>query len=118
MRHAGWIAILVVIMFVGGVFWYATSGQAYLARVALTNDAAIAAGTTWVDSDAGLYGGPVTAVAVLPSQPDIVYAGTKEDETYVSADGGSLWSRLGSAVTGHYVAGLSLIHISEPTRPY
>ena len=62
---------------------------------------------TWVAADTGLYGGPVTAVAALSSQPSVVYAGTKEDETYVSADGGNVWNRLGASATGHYVAGMT-----------
>jgi len=54
MKHVGRIVIVVVILFVLSVVWYATKGQAFLTRVAFTNDATIAAGTTWVASDAGL----------------------------------------------------------------
>ena len=116
MKHVGRILIVIVTLFVLGVFWYATKGQTFLTEVVFTNDAAIAAGTTWVASDAGLYGGPVTAVAAPPSQSDVVYAGTKEDETYASSDGGSVWKRLDGAATGHYVAGMVAGSVRGATR--
>jgi photosystem II stability/assembly factor-like uncharacterized protein len=106
MKHVGRILIAVLVVFVLGVFWYATSGEAFVMRAVLTNDAGVAAGTTWLRSDKGLYGGPVTAIAALPSQPAVVYAGTREDELYVSSNGGGLWAPLGGASTGHYVAGI------------
>ncbi len=110
MNHASRILIAVLIVFVAGVVWYAVSGQAFLAKTTFTNDATIAAGTTWVRSDRGLDGGPVTAIAALSSQPAVVYAGTKADEMYVSSDGGARWSRLGGISTGHYIAGI----VAEP----
>jgi hypothetical protein len=61
-----------------------------------------------VESDKGLFGGPVTAIATLPSDGAVVYAGTREDEIYASSDGGSDWTPLGGASSGHYVAGIEL----------
>jgi photosystem II stability/assembly factor-like uncharacterized protein len=106
MKHAGRILIAVLVVFVLGVLWYVTSGEAFVMRAVLTNDAGVAAGTTWVRSDKGLYGGPVTAIAALPSQPAVVYAGTREDDIYSSSNGGGLWVPLGGVSTGHYVAGI------------
>ena len=77
-------------------------------RHVFTNAEGIAAGTVWVRSDKGLYGGPVTAIASLSSDGSVVYAGTREDEVYVSSDGGSDWTPLGGASSGHYVAGIEL----------
>jgi len=115
MKHVGRILIVVVVLFVLGVVWYATKGQAFLTRVAFTNDATIAAGTTWVASDAGLCGGPVTAITAIPSQPAVVFVGTREDVTYASSDGGSAWSRLDGPATGHYVAGMVARSVSGRT---
>jgi photosystem II stability/assembly factor-like uncharacterized protein len=116
MKHAGRILIVVMIVFVLGVFWYATSGQAFLMRAVLTNDATVAEGTIWVQSDQGLYGGPVTAIAVVPSQTAVVFAGTKGDETYVSSDGGNAWELLGGSSSGHYVTGIVASVASGGTR--
>ncbi|MHB8071379.1 MAG: WD40/YVTN/BNR-like repeat-containing protein [Candidatus Cryosericum sp.] len=116
MKYAGRILIVVMIVFVLGVFWYAISGQAFLMRTVLTNDASVAEGTIWVQSDQGLYGGPVTAIAVVPSQTAVVFAGTKGDETYVSSDAGSTWRLLGGSSSGHYVTGIVASAVSGGTR--
>ena len=108
MKRVGRIVTAILVMFVLAVIWYAHSGEAVVVRHVLTNAASIAKGTVWVRSDKGLFGGPVTAVAALPSRPAIVYAGTREDETYVSSNGGSAWELLGSSSSGHYVAGIEV----------
>ena len=70
--------------------------------------AGITEGTAWVRSDKGLFGGPVTAIASLPVKGALVYAGTNEDEIYVSANDGRDWTPPGSASSGHYVAGIEI----------
>src|SRR5664280_1495702 len=92
MKRVGRIVTAILVMFVLAVIWYAHSGEAVVVRHVLTNAASIAKGTVWVRSDKGLFGGPVTAVAALPSRPAIVYAGTREDETYVSSNGCLLYT--------------------------
>jgi len=108
MKHVGRILTSVLVVFVVAVIWYATAGQAVVMRQAFTNAEGIAEGTVWVRSDRGLYGGPVTAIASLPSDGMVVYAGTREDEIYISSDGGNDWTPLGGASSGHYVSGIEL----------
>src|SRR5664280_1917452 len=78
MKRIGRIVTVILVVFVLAVIWYAHSGEAVVVRYVLTNAAGVARGTVWVRSDKGLFGGPVTAVAALPSRPAIVYAGTRE----------------------------------------
>lgn len=108
MKHLGRMMTAVLVVFVAAVLWYVLAGEAVVTRLAFTNDADIPEATTWVRSDTGLFGGPVTAVASLPSDTSLVYAGTREDEIYVSSDGGGNWMPLGGASTSHYVAGIEL----------
>jgi photosystem II stability/assembly factor-like uncharacterized protein len=108
MKHVGRILTAVLVVFVVAVIWYATAGQAVVMRQAFTNAEGIAEGTAWVRSDGGLYGGPVTAIASLPSDGSVVYAGTREDEFYASSDGGNDWTPLAGVSSGHYVAGIEL----------
>jgi photosystem II stability/assembly factor-like uncharacterized protein len=108
MKHVGRILTVVLVVFVVAVLWYARGGEAVVMRRVFTNAASIAAGTVWVRSDKGLFGGPVTAIASLSSDGAIVYAGTREDEIYVSSDGGSDWTPLAGASSGHYVAGIEV----------
>src|SRR5450759_1236100 len=108
MKHVGRILTAVLVVFALAVVWYARSGEAVVTRRVFTNAASIAEGTVWVRSDKGLYGGPVTAIASLSSDEVVVYAGMREDEIYVSSDGGSDWTPLGGASSGHYVAGIEL----------
>ncbi|MHC5027123.1 MAG: WD40/YVTN/BNR-like repeat-containing protein, partial [Planctomycetota bacterium] len=78
-------------------------------------------GGVWKTEDAGQYWLPITdgqiavgaigAMAVAPSNPDIIYIGTGEpqlrdcvswgDGVYKSTDGGATWSHLGLAPTRH-----------------
>jgi len=108
MKHVGRILIAVLVVFVLAVVWYALVGEAVVMRRVFTNAASVAEGTVWVQSDKGLFGGPVTAIASLSSDGAAVYAGTREDEIYVSSDGGTDWTPLGGASSGHYVAGIEL----------
>jgi len=66
-------------------------------------------GATWIEADAGLGGHSVTALAVDPLDPRLVYAGTggdffatvdKGDGVWKSADGGATWARAGDALKG------------------
>lgn len=71
------------------------------------------AGTTWHNvSDGQLHTGSVGALAVAPSDPNVVYAGMGEaqirgvttthgDGVYGSTDGGRTWRHLGLASTRH-----------------
>jgi len=104
MKHVGRILIAVLVVFVPAVVWYALAGEAVAMRRVFTNAEGITEETVWVRSDKGLYGGPVTAIASLPSDGAIVYAGTREDEIYASSDGGSDWTPLGGASSGHFVS--------------
>ncbi|WP_165846590.1 WD40/YVTN/BNR-like repeat-containing protein [Candidatus Cryosericum hinesii] len=108
MKHVGRVVAAVLLVFVVAVVWYAHSGEAVVMRHVFTNAASIAEGTIWVRSDKGLFGGPVTAIASFSSNGAVVYAGTREDEIYVSSDGGSDWTPLGGASSGHYVAGIEV----------
>jgi photosystem II stability/assembly factor-like uncharacterized protein len=78
-------------------------------------------GGVWKTEDAGQYWvpitdgqinvGPVGAIAVSPSEPDVIYIGTGEpqlrdcatwgDGVYKSVDGGDTWSHLGLEATRH-----------------
>lgn len=106
MKRIGRILAGILIIFVLAVAWYASAGQAFLARRLFTNDRRIAEGTHWVRSDKGLYGGPVTVAAVDPRSPETFYAGTTQDEVYFSLDAGSHWSSMGGVSTGAYVTGI------------
>jgi photosystem II stability/assembly factor-like uncharacterized protein len=108
MKHVGRILTVVLVVFVLAVLWYARAGEAVVMRRVFTNAAGIAGGTVWVRSDKGLFGGPVTAIASFSSDGAVVYAGTREDEIYVSSDGGSDWAPLGGASSSHYVVGIEL----------
>lgn len=78
-------------------------------------------GGVWKTEDAGLYWKPITdgqinvgsigAIALAPSNPDVIYIGTGEpnlrdcvtwgDGVYKSTDGGETWRHLGLADTRH-----------------
>jgi len=108
MKHVGRVVAAVLLVFVVAVVWYARAGEAIVMRRVFTNAAGIPEGTVWVRSDKGLFGGPVTAIASLSADGVVVYAGTREDEIYVSSDGGRDWTPLGGSLSGHYVAGIEL----------
>ncbi len=72
-------------------------------------------GATWTEADAGLGGHSVTALAVDPLDPRLVYAGTggeyvfdNGDGVWKSTDGGASWARAGDALKGLSVNALAL----------
>ena len=48
-------------------------------------------GSTWIKLSAGMSHSRVISIAIDPSSPAIVYAGTKGDAVYKSYDGGQRW---------------------------
>jgi photosystem II stability/assembly factor-like uncharacterized protein len=76
------------------------------------------AGGRWSPSH-GPYGGPAYVVAVAPSRPDIVYAGTVSG-VFKSRDGGRSWRSAGLAVRNTRLEALTLRITSlavDPHRP-
>ena len=51
-------------------------------------------GATWVPANQGMIDYPITALAVDPANPQIVYAGGFKGELFKSADGGQTWRDL------------------------
>ena len=120
---------------------------ALLAATLIVAAPVLAAGATPVPSPGGVWlryplpGAEVKSLVAEPRTPGIFFAGTALGGVYRSADGGRTWSSppggapfpgysvtslvadpqragtLWAGLTG-VVRGLSLIHISEPTRPY
>lgn len=80
MRHVGRVVVAILAVLV--------------VQHLFTNGAGTAAGAGWVLSDKGLDGGPVTAIASLPAKGAPVYAGTNEDEVFVSSNEGLMWTPL------------------------
>ncbi len=94
------------------------------------------AGGIWKTTDGGLYwrnvsdgfltSATIGAIAVAPSDPNVIYAGTGEttirvdvsygDGVYRSADAGKTWSHLGLAPTHHI--GRICIHPDDPDLVY
>ena len=69
---------------------------------------------SWLSTGAGLWGLFISAFAsatVLPGSSEVVMTGL------VTAYPGIAWHAFWVALAGN-VLGLSLIHLSEPTRPY
>jgi photosystem II stability/assembly factor-like uncharacterized protein len=88
-----------------GLYGFAPSPDPSTAYLFRTNDG----GTTFspVMAAAGLPGAPVGALAVHPRRDDVLVAGTSVG-VYASENGGTSWSRLGSALPNLYVTGLDL----------
>ncbi|MCE5193508.1 MAG: hypothetical protein ABFD13_06655 [Candidatus Cryosericum sp.] len=108
MKHVGRAVGAILVVFVVAVVWYAVAGEGVVTQHLFTNGAGIAAGTAWVGSDKGLDGGPVTAIARLPMNGAPVFAGTNEDDIFVSMDEGHTWSSVNATSSGHYVAGIEI----------
>lgn len=108
MKRVGWVVAGIVAVLVAAVVWYATAGEAVMVQHLFVNGAGVPAGTVWVQSDQGLDGGPVTAIATLPGQGLPLYAGTNEDDIFVSVDDGHSWASVGAAPSGHYVVGIEI----------
>jgi photosystem II stability/assembly factor-like uncharacterized protein len=71
-------------------------------------------GATWTEADLGLAAPSVTALAVDPLNPRLVYAGTggeyvldNGDGVWKSADGGASWARAGDALKGRTITALA-----------
>jgi photosystem II stability/assembly factor-like uncharacterized protein len=72
-------------------------------------------GATWTEADSGLAAPSITALAVDPLDPRLVYAGTggeyvfdNGDGVWKSADGGLTWTRAGEALQGRTITALAL----------
>ncbi len=72
-------------------------------------------GATWTEADAGLAAHSVTALAVDPLDPQVVYAGTGHDYfpnsgdgVWKTTDGGASWSRAGEALQGRTITALAI----------
>src|SRR6266481_3912910 len=85
-------------------------GHATVAAVAamlLTAQGAVA--TVWVSH--GPESGPITAIAVAPTNPATIYAGAYG--VYRSTDGGATWSSASAGITDAFVADI----VVDPTDP-
>ncbi|HEX8153793.1 MAG TPA: hypothetical protein VF698_11735, partial [Thermoanaerobaculia bacterium] len=60
--------------------------------------AALAGTLEWTPG--GPHGGAVTVIAVAPSEPDVVFAGTREGHVFRSANAGESWELVGFNVDG------------------
>jgi hypothetical protein len=65
--------------------------------------------TTWL----GPYGGTIIAVAVDPTNPNIVYAGTFGAGVYKSIDGGQIWSSSSEDIANLEIYSLAI----DPKNP-
>ncbi len=84
-------------------------------------------GNSWLPTSDGYFKtGPVGALAVAPSDPNVIYAGMGEaclrgnvshgDGVYRSTDAGKTWSHLGLAATRHI--GAVRVHPTNPDHVY
>jgi len=99
-------------------YWMGTTGGG----VFKTTDG----GTTWTPVSDGWFGGTIGAIAVAPSNPDIVYVGGGEfpirgnvshgDGVYKTTDGGRTWRYMGLVETRH-IAKIR-VHPSNPDLVY
>lgn len=69
--------------------------------------------SAWV----GPSGGSVVALAVSPSDPDILYAGTWGAGVFKSIDGGKTWLKAGQGLTNGYINALA-VNPSSPEIVY
>lgn len=84
------------------------------------------AGTTWRNVSTGFGTASIGAIAIAPSNPDIVYVGTGEenarnsvqwgDGVYKSTDGGESWEHLGLRET--FQIGHVEVHPTDPDTVY
>jgi photosystem II stability/assembly factor-like uncharacterized protein len=109
MKKVGRLVFIVLMVCVVSIVWYARWGESFTIRQTYSNASDAPEGARWVSSDAGLYGGPVTAIAVDPDRQSSLYAATREDEVYLSVDSGQRWSDTGGPSSNHYVTGISIM---------
>ena len=101
-----------------GEYWMGTTGGG----VFKTTDG----GDTWTPVSDGYFGGTIGAIAVAPSNPDVVYVGGGEfpirgnvshgDGLYKTTDGGRTWRYVGLVETRH-IAKIR-VHPSNPDLVY
>ena len=60
-------------------------------------------------------GGRSAAVTGVPNEPNLFYMGSTGGGVWKTLNGGRTWENISD---GYFGGSLSLIHISEPTRPY
>src|SRR5450432_1915724 len=71
------------------------------------------AGTVWQQTN-GLYGGDIRALAIDPTAPQTVYAGTfYGGGVFKSVNGGSSWNAVNTGLTNINVSSLAI----DPTTP-
>jgi photosystem II stability/assembly factor-like uncharacterized protein len=92
---------------------FSLSGQIFSAGQALPNSLYLPVisndPTGWI----GPFGGYIVALAIDPSNPQIVYAGSWGSGVYKSADGGLNWQSANLGLTNLYVNSLAI----DPTHP-
>lgn len=86
---------------------------AWLAAVGLTWNA-IAGIDEWTPKNNGLYGGDIYALAINPSNPSTIYAGTRGG-VFRSVDGGDNWIQINQGLTSLHVRSLSINPSNPPT---
>ena len=74
-------------------------------------------GRSWENISDGYFGGSIGAVEVAQSDPNVIYVGGGEKTLRGNVSSGyGIWKTVDAGKTWTSL-GLSLIHISEPTRP-
>ena len=61
----------------------------------------------------GPYGGSVTALAINPTTPTTLYAGTQESGVFKSTDSGGTWAAANTGLTDLHIDALAI----NPTTP-
>ena len=64
-------------------------------------------GSTWQNVNQGVLGGPFRALAIHPSNPDVVYAGGARG-VYLTTDGGSTWTAQNEGLDYRSIGALSI----------
>lgn len=70
-------------------------------------------GATWIAANFGLPDAPVFSLAIDPSNPQILYAGTNGNRIFKSITGGQLWSPASSGLSDNIVLTLAV----DPYNP-
>ena len=91
-------------------------GALFCLSIMLTSPSLHAAGRIWRSINDGFYGGSIRALAIDPSVPQMVYAGTGGG-VFKSTDGGGHWSRASIGLISPYINAL-VIDVSSPQTVY
>jgi len=83
---------------------------AFIFLLALSPIPASAGNNAWTSN--GPYGGIIEALAVDPSSPQTLYAGTDKG-VYKSANGGESWTKINAGLTDTYIYSLAI----DPSNP-